>query len=112
MTPLDLAATALRHATHDIEDDVSALIAEVGHLREEVSLSVELREKVEAGLVAEVKRLRAHLDKALRLNREMYSSDEDVDSPGNMQHAVLVTALTPDADLVSIPSTTQEDHRG
>jgi hypothetical protein len=60
----------------------------------------------------EVKRLRASLDEALRLNREMYRSDEDVDSPGNMQHAVLVTALTPEADLVSIPATTQEDHHG
>jgi len=63
MTPLDLEAIKERaHGEGRTEDqwrdDCWYLIAEVERLREEVSLSVELREKVEAGLTAEVERLR------------------------------------------------------
>ena len=43
----------------------------------------------------EIKRLRDLAGEALDLNRQMYSADEDNDSPGNMQHAILVAAVTP-----------------
>jgi len=66
-----------------------ALIAEVERLREEVSLSVELREKVEAGLTAELERLHG----AIVRHRHNVWGDDAVTHDDDRR---LYAALSPD----------------
>lgn len=56
----------------------------------------------------EADRLREAVAEALELNLQMWSEDEDNDSPGNMQHAILVAALEAGAAQQQIEGTEGE----
>lgn len=81
---------------HETSGSVTQALNEMATLAEKVGRLMGqrdryARERDEAR--EQVRRMREHVQAALDLNREMCRAEEHNDSPGNMQHAVLVAAL-------------------